>query len=35
MIADPAVNVHYIPAEFHAKYVESKTAGATFYDLLL
>lgn len=35
MIADPAVNVHYLPAEYHAKYWETRNAGAINYDMLL
>lgn len=35
MIADPAVAVHYLPAHWHAKYWESRNAGAANYDMLL
>jgi len=34
MIADSAVNVHYLPAEFHAKYWQTRIAGAADYDML-
>lgn len=35
MIADPAVSVHYLTPEIHAKYWETRNAGAVNYDLLL
>lgn len=35
MIADPAVSVHYLTPEFHAKYWETRNAGATDYDMLV
>lgn len=35
MIADPAVNVHYLTPEFHAKYWKTRAAGAVDYDMLL
>nr|ATY49608.1 glutathione S-transferase [Bradysia odoriphaga] len=35
MIADPAVGVHYVAPEFHAKYWETRSAGAPNYDMLL
>lgn len=35
MIADPAIKVHYLPAEIHAKYWETRNAGAAAYDMLL
>jgi len=35
MIADPAVNVHYLPVQFHANYYETRKTGMPDYDMLL
>jgi len=34
MIADPAVNVHYLSAEYHSRYWETRKAGYSDYDML-
>jgi len=35
MIADPAVNVHYLPGEIHRKFVEGFATRTTNYDMLV
>jgi len=34
MIADPAVNVHYLSAEYHSRYWETRRTGYADYDML-
>lgn len=35
MIVDPAVAIHYLTPEIHAKFWDARNAGAINYDMLL